>query len=177
MLVHTDERRLPESMAEVFGALLLAVAPGRWNNDLAGENTRAQAPRMGCRYSAQRRGRLCRGEVLECLRPVSLVIRESLHRSPSCVDLRLQWRLQPVDGGTIVRYQVSAVLNRAANIKRANWQKKLRRDSDRMLAIMCRVLQDRQRDQSATGSIGQTRGNNNIVTTKIKAVSGKPIFK
>jgi hypothetical protein len=178
MLDQYHETRLEQSMAAVFTALLSTLAVGRWDSELDNERT-SYVPRRGCRYSFIRKGRLCRGQVLECLRPVSLVLRESLHRSPSRVDLRCKWRVEPVDDATLLKYEVKAVLNRAAGLHRRNWEQKLARDWARLVAFMHERLDATPNAQGTVveGEMGQTTGSKSIVTEKMSTVSGKPILR
>jgi hypothetical protein len=177
MLEHRREIRFSAPIAPVFSALLGALAAGRWDGAIDARDA-LYVPRRGCRYSVQRKGRLCRGQVLECLRPVSLIVQETLYRGPSRVAIRSKWRLEPIDGGALLKCEIRALLNRAANLHRRNWEQKLARDCARQLAAVRQRLETaNQRQRAAAGVTGQNTGNKSIVSTKISAVNGKPIFR
>jgi hypothetical protein len=177
MLEHRREIRFMAPIAPVFSALARALAAGRWDAAIDARDG-IYVPRRGCRYSVQRKGRLCRGQVLECLRPVSLIVQETLYRGPSRVAIRYKWRVEPVDGGAVLECEIRALLNRAASLHRRNWEQKIARDCARLLAAVGQRLESADWSQgSANGVRGQNAGNNSIVNTKISAVNGKPSFR
>jgi hypothetical protein len=176
MLEQSFELRLSNPIADVFAALAAVVSVGRWDS-LIDADTQRSVPRRGCRYCTLRRGRVCRGQVIECLRPVSLIVSESLHRSPSHVQLRMKWRIEPLSSGTLLVHDVKATLNRAAALKRRNWERKLQSDGARLFAQIADRLQACETDHPPATVIGQSIGSKNIVSTKITSVSGKPILR
>jgi hypothetical protein len=175
MIEQTTELRLAEPIAAVFAALAQVASIGRWDAMLD-ESQASAVPRRGCRYSGRRRGRVCRGQVVECLRPVSLILNESLERAPSLVEVRWKWRIEPVSKCTLLTQEVRAELNRAASFKRRNWERKLESDGRQLFLQLGARLSSAQ-CQPAAGKTGQTTGNNSIVSAKITSVRGKPSFR
>ena len=101
----------------------------------------ARASKTGCRYEQQRGKVLRRGKVLACLRPVSITLQEMLLDPPCCVQLRLHWRLEPVDDGSCVLLDARYLLNGAATLRRRHWQERISGHCTRMLsALEQRVL-------------------------------------
>lgn len=176
MLERTYELRLSEPIADVFSALAATIAVGRWDT-LIDADDQSGLPRRGCRYCTQRRGRVYRGQVIECLRPVSLIISETLHRSPSHVQMRMKWRIEPISDGTILIHEVRAALNRAAGLKRRNWERKIASDASQIFTGIITRLQRATAIQPSTVTIGQSTGNRVIVNAKMTNVSGKPILR
>ena len=177
MLEHRREIRFAAPIASVFSALVRALAAGRWDAAIDARDG-VYVPRRGCRYSVQRKGRLCRGQVLECLRPVSLIVQETLYRGPSRVAIRYKWRVEPIDGGALLECEIRALLNRAANLHRRNWEQKIARDCSRQFAAVGQRLEAAQGRQGSENEVmGQNTGSNSIVSTKISAVNGKPSFR
>ena len=133
------ERRLACHMTEAFTALVEVVGHGRWGGTpLAGE---APPLKPGCRYEQQRGTVLRRGKVLACLRPVSITLQEVLLDPPCCVQLRLHWRLEPVNDGSCVLLDVRYLLNGAATFRRRHWRERISSHCTRMLgALEQRVL-------------------------------------
>ena len=177
MLEQYHELHVEEPIAVVFGALAVAAAVGRWDSliDAADRNL---LPRGGCQYSSRTKERVCRGRVLECLRPVSLILQETLYQSASRVRLRLRWRVEPIEAGTLLRCDLKAALNGAAVMKRRRWEQELHNECEHLLRSVSQYLQARRSDQGAApGAMGHSTGNKSIVATKITSVSGKPIFR
>jgi hypothetical protein len=124
------EKELAAAMAEAFGAVVAVAARGRWASSVLLD---VPPPRSGCQYAQQRGKVLRRGKVLECLRPVSLTLQETLLDPPCCVRLKLHWRLEPTDGGSNVRLDARYALNGAATLRRAHWHERIREHCGRML--------------------------------------------
>ncbi|HET8698612.1 MAG TPA: hypothetical protein VFO94_14050, partial [Gammaproteobacteria bacterium] len=98
MPTQRHEARFAQPLTIVFSAMIDVTARGRWGGAAIVPGT--LAPRGGCQY-AQHRGKvLRRGKVLECLRPVSLTLQETLLDPPCCVRLRLHWRIEPLETGS-----------------------------------------------------------------------------
>ncbi len=177
MLEQHRELRVAEPIAIAFAALAASVSIGRWDSSLDVGSGNSM-PREGCRYCVRMGGALRRGQVLECLRPVSLVLHETHTHSASRLRLRLKWRIEPVPDGTVIFGDTQAILNGAALLRRRKWERLLDGESSRVLASVERRLGQLAYAQSATkGLIGQSNGSKAIVTTKMTRVSGKPIFR
>ena len=177
MLEQHRELRVAEPIAIAFAALAASVSIGRWHSALD-EGRGSSMPREGCRYCFRMGRALRRGQVLECLRPVSLVLHETHTQSASRLRLRLKWRIEPIPDGTLIFGDIQAVLNGAALLQRRKWERLLDDESSRVLASVERRLGHLAHAQSATrGPIGQSSGSKAIVKTKMTTVSGKPIFR
>ncbi len=133
------EARVERPLTQVFAALLDVVARGRW----AGPGLLdGLAPRGGCQYAQQRGTVLRRGKVLECLRPVSLKLQETLLDPPCCVHLRLYWRVEPVETGSQVLLDARYSLNGAATLRRRHWGRRIDGHCGRMLAALERRVRE-----------------------------------
>lgn len=164
-------------MSAVFGALVRALGEGRWLAAQDADDALAM-PHSGLRYSARRNGYVCSGEVLECLRPVSVVLQESLTRARSGADCRQRWRVEPLTDATRVCCELRASLSRIARLQKRAWQGRLSARCERALVDMRETL---ARAPVAplhhNGVMGQSIGNVSIVSTKMTMVSGKPTFR
>jgi hypothetical protein len=127
-------------MTNAFAALVDVVARGRWGGVAIG--VCAGQPRAGCQYAQQRGKGFRRGKVLECLRPVSITLQETLLDPPCCVNLRLHWRLEPVETGSCVLLDARYSLNGAAALRRRHWQERIHGHCARMLGALERQLSD-----------------------------------
>jgi hypothetical protein len=131
------EKQLKCPLTEAFAALVEVVGKGRWGVTLDG----ATHPKAGVRYEQQRGKVLRRGKVLACLKPVSITVQEMLLDPPCCVQLRLHWRLEPIDSGSCVLLDARYLLNGAATLRRRHWQERISGHCSRMLsALEQRVL-------------------------------------
>jgi hypothetical protein len=127
------ETRLAVPMMAAFATLLEVVAKGRWGASLAAPT---DFPRNGLAYRQQRGKVLRRGKVRECLRPVSLTLEETLLDPPCCVKLRLHWRLEPLDTGSLLLLDIRYSLNGAATLRRRHWNERIHGHCARMLAAV-----------------------------------------
>lgn len=129
------EAQFPDSMAEVFNALIAALARHRW-----GEGARLDAaprmPRVGSRYVNERGTVLRRGRVLECRKPVALTLYETLFDTPCRVRLRLRWRVEPRGSGSVLRLDLNYELNAAATLRRRHWHGQLDAHCGRMFGFV-----------------------------------------
>lgn len=129
------EAQFPESMAEVFGALIAELARHRW-----AEGARLDAgprmPRVGSRYVNERGAVLRRGRVLECRKPVALTLYETLYDTPCRVRLRLRWRVEPLESGSLLRLELNYELNAAASLRRWHWHGRLDAHCGRMFGFV-----------------------------------------
>ena len=176
MLTQYHETKLAEPIAAVFATLLRALARGRWNST-ADDAEFIALPRTGFQYSSRRNGRLRSGAVVECLRPVSIVILETLQRSPSFVRVRQCWRVQPLPSDTRLSCDLRASLNRAANLHRRNWEARFEREITRLLDTVRAELEASHAHGVSSGTIGQKSGSVSIVSANKSSVNGKPILR
>lgn len=164
-----------EPMTVVFSGLIRALARRRWAESLDYGDDALPVPRVGCRY-ANRRGKVLRlGRVLECLRPVSLTLYETLFDRPCRVRLELRWRLEPTDDGCLLRLRVRYQLNGAASFRRRHWNGQIHAHCKRMLAFVRAAVGPHEAQR--TGVSGHSTGNSSIAVTNTIAVSGRPIFR
>jgi hypothetical protein len=119
------------AITPVFAALVAVVGKHRWGACALTPNV---PPRPGSDYVRQRGKVLRRGRVLECLRPVSMTLQETLFDPPCCVKLRLHWRLEPLDCGAFVLLDARFSLNGAASLRRRHWNQRIHAHCARMLA-------------------------------------------
>jgi hypothetical protein len=125
-------------ITSAFGAVVEVVAHGRWAGVEIAPAT-AQ-PRAGCQYAQQRGKVFRRGKVLECLRPVSITLQETLLDPPCCVKLRLHWRVEPVDAGSHVLLDARYSLNGAAALRSKHWHGRIHAHCSRMLGALGRRI-------------------------------------
>ena len=74
--------------------------------------------------------------MLECLRPVTLTLQETLLDRPCCVKLRLQWRLEPLETSSCVLLDARYSLNGAASLRRRHWYEQIHGHCARMLGAL-----------------------------------------
>lgn len=144
------ETRLEAPITSVFAALIDVVARGRWGG--ARTILDSPQPRPGCEYAQQRRSVLRRGKVLECLRPVTLTLEETLLDRPCRVTLRLKWRLEPLESSSCVLLEAKYSLNGAASLRRKHWDEQIHAHCARMLAALRPQLAAAQRALSVAPS-------------------------
>jgi hypothetical protein len=159
-------------------ALLKSLAKRRWAEGGI-EDPERFVPRVGTRYVNERGSVLRRGRVLECLRPVSVTLYETLFDRPCRVRLKLRWRLEPGDADSLLRLEARYDLNGAATLRHRHWRRQIAAHCERMLGFVTReVERGRRQGAGATaGAMGQSQGKSSIVVTKTTAVSGKPSFR
>jgi hypothetical protein len=119
------------AITPVFAALVEVVGKHRWGSAVVAQ---PMVPRPGSDYAQQRGKVLRRGKVLECLRPVSMTLQETLFDPPCCVKLRLHWRVEPLDSGAFVLLDARFSLNGAAALRRKHWNERIHGHCARMLA-------------------------------------------
>ena len=132
------EAQFAEPLTNVFAAVVDIAARGRWG--AATLMTGVAQPRAGCQYAQQRGKVFRRGSVLECLRPVSIKLQETLLDPPCCVRLRLHWRLEPLEGRSHLLLEARYSLNGAAVLRRKHWQERIHEHCGRMLGAIARQL-------------------------------------
>ena len=137
MPTQRHEARFAQPLTTVFSAMLDVTARGRWGGAAIVIGT--LPPRAGCEYAQQRGKVFRRGKVLECLRPVSLTLQETLLDPPCCVKLRLHWRIEPLDTGSCVLLDARFSLNGAASLRRRHWSGRIDGHCERMLGHVRRL--------------------------------------
>jgi hypothetical protein len=139
LLRECHEALYERSMTAVFAALTTVLAKRRWG--LPGrDGEEAMPPRAGCCYARQSGSVLRRGRVMEIIRPVSLVLYETLHDPPCYVRVQLRWHIHPVAAGSLLRLTLRYELNGAAALRRRHWARRLREHCNRMLVQVGTVL-------------------------------------
>ena len=156
------------SLTQVFSALVEIVAIGRWGGPMLGSSA---LPKAGSAYVQQRGKVLRRGKVLECLRPVSITLQETLFDPPCCVKLRLHWRLEPLESGSFVLLDARYSLNGAASLRRRHWSERIHAHCVRMLGSIQGRLDAPLGDPNAGGADAPSR---NPVRERPK-LNGKPV--
>ena len=146
------EAQLTRPLTNVFAALLDVVARGRWGGPVI--TAGAAQPRAGCQYAQQRGKVFRRGKVLQCLRPVSITLQETLLDPPCCVKLRLHWRLEPLELGSCVLLEARYSLNGAATLRRGHWRERIHGHCARMLAALQRHLAELEQLAAAPAARG-----------------------
>lgn len=131
------EARFAQPLTAVFSAMIDVAARGRWGGGAIVAGT--PPPRAGCQYAQQRGKVFRRGKVLECLRPVSLTVQETLLDPPCCVKLRLHWRIEPLETGSCVLLDARFSLNGAASLRRRHWCGRIEGHCERMLGHVRRL--------------------------------------
>ncbi|SRR5690606_11620807 len=173
------EARSERPIAEAFAALVAVVARGRWNPEaVLGPPDR---PPVGMRYAQQRGSVLRTGRIVECIRPVSITLHETLDDSPCRVELKLRWRLEPIEAGSRLQLTTSYELKGAAPLRRRHWDMRIRAHCGRMIdawrASLAAAEDASQSPRHDVGSSGQNTGSSSIAVTKQTSVSGNPTFR
>lgn len=177
MLRQRHETLLDSPMTETFGVLVNVVAKGRWTRAMSLVSPEA-LPRAGSLYEQQRGSVLRRGRVLECIKPVSITLHETLFDPPCCVKLRLRWRLEPVETGSFLRLDASFDLNGAASLRRRHWNSRINGHCGRMIGLLRSSLAAIQAAANQDAGVsGQNTGSSSMTATKISNVNGPPTFR
>jgi hypothetical protein len=113
------ETRFDRSMATVFDAVVLELGSGRWSGV---GSERVRLPKAGLRFGYRINRRLYCGTVLECLRPVSIVIVESYHGPAASIVARQRWRVDCLESGTRLTAAVQFEPNRFARLQLRFWK-------------------------------------------------------
>ncbi|MEE9129713.1 MAG: hypothetical protein V3T84_06810 [Phycisphaerales bacterium] len=175
MVRQRHEATLAAPMSEVFLALVQMLARSRWasGDRLAGSG---RLPRVGQTYVQRRGSVIRRGRVVECLRPVVLTLYESLFDPPCRVRLRLRWRLEPLDTGSLVLLDANYELNGPAYLNRRHWRSEIHTHCGKLQTALAARLTDRPVRVYGVDS-GQKIGSSSITVTNTIAVNGSPSFK
>lgn len=182
------ESYLAEPIAIVFHHLIAALANDRWprlDDQLLATTTQnvtrravASIPRTGTRYCMRLRRGLRHGEVLTCLRPVSLVLNEITERGPATMQARYQWALEPIAEISRLRCDMRYRLNQFAGLNRRYWHTQclqVARTADARLKTSLQHRAETETESVQSGSIGKNIGSVNMVNANIRRVNGKPI--
>ena len=173
------EARLDATMAAVFAALVHELAEDRWSD---GRETGADLPRAGLRFGYRQARRLYSGEVLECLRPVSIIIVERYCGPAASIVSRQRWRVEPLETATRLRGDIRIEPNRFARLQLRFWRRHFLNRAQRTCSSVRRQLGVGQPEMLSTqsahsGTTGQNSGRHSIVSTNTTKVSGRPIFR
>jgi hypothetical protein len=171
------EARLEWPIRTTFAALVGVLAKGRWARDYLLEPD-TPVPRAGQRYEQQRPTVLRRGRVVECIPPVSITLCETLFDPPCRVQLRMRWRLEPVQFVSFLRLDASFDFEGAATLRRRHWNTRIHAYCTRLLGALEGALASLEPGQDVgSGVNGQSRGSSTITVTKMVAASGKPTLR
>ena len=169
------EARFGASMTTVFSALVRVAARGRWGSASWFDGS-APSPRPGCQYVTRRGAFTRRGRVIECLRPLALSLYESLSDPPCRVRLRLRWRLEPLQIGSLVLLDARYELNVPAYLNRRHWRARILKHCVHSLGALEAEI-GAQLDQGLVGESGQRTGSNTMTVMNTTTVNGRPSFK
>ena len=175
MLRQRHEATLAAPITQVFSALVQMLAKSRWGSDKwLGDSD--GLPRLGQTYVQRRGSVIRRGRVVECLRPVLVTLYESLFDPPCRVRLRLRWRLEPLETGSLVLLDASYELNGPAYLNRRHWRSEIHAHCGKLLKALAVRLSDDPRPAYGADS-GQKTGSSSMTVTNTTAVNGSPTFK
>ena len=172
MRVQKLAARYEHSISTVFAALAMELGRERW---LQRQDKELRLPQAGLEFGYRRRQRCCTGKVLECLRPVSIILVER-HQGPAgCIIARQRWRVEPLDAFTRLRCELQIQTNRFARLQQRFWHRHLRILAQRT----CQRVATRLHHDSVcqSDSIGQRSGSSSIVNANTTRVSGRPILR
>ena len=175
MLRQRHEATLAAPITQVFSALVQMLAKSRWGSDQWLEDSDG-LPRLGQTYVQRRGSVIRRGRVVECLRPVIVTLYESLFDPPCRVRLRLRWRLEPLETGSLVLLDASYELNGPAYFNRRHWRGEIHSHCGKLLKALAARLKDSPQPAYGVDS-GQKICSSNITVTNTTAVNGSPTFK
>ena len=176
MFHQRHEARYATPITTVFASLLDVLARRRWAAESWFDHANPRPP-VGRRYVYGNGTLVRRGRVVECLRPVLLTLYESLTDSPCRVRLRLRWRLEPLDTGTLVLLDARYELNGPAYLNRRHWREQIHGHCGRLLTALRGRLADEDAGQGVAADSGQKIGSSTMTVTNTTAVNGKPSFK
>ena len=174
MLEHRLEARYEQSMSAVFAALVRELGSERWLQDAEPGNDK-RLPRTGLRFGYRQKQRLCFGQVLECIRPVSIVLVERYQGPAGCITARQRWRLDPLESATRLSAELRIRTNRFARLQLRFWGTHFRIRAQRTCNHIGVSLRHSCNAQS--GSTGQSSGNITIVSANTTNVKGRPILR
>lgn len=191
MLEHQLEAQYEQSMAAVFAALAQELGRDRWLQTDE-PNVVSGLPRAGMRFGYRQAQRLYCGQVLECLRPVSLVLVERYRGPAGSIVVRQRWRVDPMDLVTRLSGELRIETNCFARLQLRFWSAHFKSRAQRI----CNRVSTRLRlglandatgpgdsarqcksNSAYRGATGQSNGNISIVKANITSVSGKPILR
>lgn len=148
MLRQRHDALFAEPITQVYQALLRTLAFRRWTAaGVAGED----GPRPGLAYRFQTQTALRTGRVLELIRPVAVSLEETLDDPPCRVRLKLKFRIEPVESGSLVRLDLRYRLDKAAQLRPRHWHRRLYGHARRTLGFV-RADLERQQTVAAANS-------------------------
>jgi hypothetical protein len=197
------ESSYAQPMAAVFTALVNELGQERWlrnaDRSAATEPPRAGLPRAGLprvglpraglKFGYRQAQRFYSGQVLECIRPVSIVIVERYTGPAGSIVARQRWRVNPLDMATQLSGRLQLETNRFARLQwrfwSAHFRSRVKRTCSRVGKMLsCATVDDRAatsgtaaRGELYSGSIGQRNGSISMVNANTISVNGKPILR
>ena len=187
MLEYRIEARFAHTMAEVFAALVSELGEDRWSASDAAPG-RLAVPRAGLRFGYRHARRLYSGEVLECLRPVSIVIVEQYSGPAVSILARQRWHVDPLESATRLHGLVRVRANRFARLQLRFWKAHFTSRAQRTCARVALQLRTggapgtppaprRDAGFGHSATTGQKTGRLSIVSANTTSVNGKPILR
>jgi uncharacterized protein YndB with AHSA1/START domain len=182
------EARFKQPIAAVFAALTRELGEERWLRPNESYHSGGM-PQPGLRFGYRQARRMYSGQVLECLRPVSIVLIERYHGPAGLIVFTQRWRLTPSDALTHLRAQLRIEPNRFARFQLRFWSLHFRSRAMRTCRRVDQRLQadanhlspkqacSHQGDSNQSDSMGHNTGNISIVSANTTSVSGKPILR
>ena len=185
------ESSYAQPMAAVFAALVSELGQQRWlrNGD---QSAATGLPRAGLRFGYRQAQRFYSGQVLECIRPVSIVIVERYTGPAGSIVARQRWRVNPLDTATQLSGRLQLETNRFARLQLRFWSAHFKSRAARTCSRVGKILSSAGVDDgdapvpagqpgtpghSYSGSIGQRNGSISIVSANTTSVNGKPILR
>ena len=182
MLKVRVEARYEHSMAAVFAMLVHELGAQRWRLNRVNAGP-AYLPRTGLRFGYRQARRLYSGEVLECLRPVSIALVERYQGPAGSIVARQRWCLDNVDHLTCLRGVLRLETNHFARLQLRFWKNHFAARLRRTCGQVRVLLEANARPQATrngaaySGSIGQNNGSASIVSANTSSVNGRPILR
>ena len=185
---HRVESSYAQPMAAVFAALVSELGQQRWLRN-ADRSAATGLPRAGLRFGYRQAQRFYSGQVLECIRPVSIVIVERYTGPAGSIVARQRWRVNPMDTTTQLSGRLQLETNRFARLQLRFWSAHFRSRAARTCSrvgkmLRCTAVDDRDAparagtlSQTYSGSIGQRNGSISMVSANTTSVNGKPILR
>lgn len=151
MLRQRHDALFAEPITQVYQALLRTLAFRRWPVACASGE---EVPRPGQAYRYQTDTALRTGRVLELIRPVAVSLQETLDDPPCRVLLKLKFRIEPVEAGSLVRLDMRYRLDKAAQLRPRHWHRRLYGHARRTLGFVRAELERQQTTAAASSNSG-----------------------
>lgn len=159
-------------LRDAFALLMEAAAEQRWA--VRSPIDALRCPVVGLRYVSRQGSRLRSGHIAECIRPVALTLAESLLDPPCHVQLRLRYRLEPAENGTLLQLDVGQAMNAAATMRKRYWVAEIGRECAELLSKLAHAT---LASQGTAGCKGQKMGSSSMTVANTTNVSGRPSLK